>query len=119
MPYIRGKFSPDKRTFDRFGSRSYLFSSMAAGLMDCGLPNIARSGHTALGNAEFKLSAFIASDVSGVSGVGVEIFTGGVVFRVDMVQQTLENSDKTRYTLLSGGTCGKWLVAAALKGIVF
>ena len=34
-----------------------------------------------------------------------------------MVQQTLKNSDKARYTLLSG-TCGKWLVCA-LKGIVF
>ena len=66
-----------------------------------------------------NISVFITSDVSGVSGVGVEIFTGGVVFRVDMVQQTLKNSDKTRYTLFSGGTCGKWLVAAALKGIVF
>ena len=119
MPYIRGKFSSYKRTFDYFGSRSYLFSPMAAWLMDCGLPDIARRGHTAFGNAQFKLSAFLASDVSGVSGVGVEIFTGGAVFRVDMVQQTLKNSDKTRYTLLSGGTCGKWLVAAALKGIVF
>ena len=86
MPYIRGKFSSYKRTFDHFGSRSYLFSSMAAGLMDCGLPNIARRGHTAHGNAQFKLSAFSAVDVSGLPCMGHEISAGSTLFCADMVQ---------------------------------
>ena len=54
--------------------------------MDSGLQNLAGIGHIAVGNSQFELSAFIAADVSGVSGLGGEVFTGGVVFRVDMVQ---------------------------------
>ena len=92
---------------------------MAAGVMACGVQDPASGGDFAVGDSQFKLSAFAVDIVSGVSGMGTEIFPGRGVSGMDLVQPAFRGMDKVRHTLFYNGGSGKQFSAAALRRIVF
>jgi hypothetical protein len=96
-----------------------IFNMLADGSVEFGIQGASCGDHPPAGNPKFKLSAFAASDVSGVSGVGGKVFAGTVVFGVDMVQPAQRNRDQMRHTVVYCGSSGEQFSFAALQRIVF
>ena len=87
--------------------------------MEFSIQSTSGNDHTAAWHTEFKLSALHTADVPGVPGVGREVFTGNIVFFVDMVQPSQREIDKMRNTFLYSGSSGEQFSFTAFQRIIF
>ena len=90
---------------------------MAAGFVEHGIQNTACCGDFAFGNTEFELSVVAVADVSGLHGMGGEVFAWCAVYGLDMVQPAFRFVDKTRHALFFHGGSGERISAAAYRRI--